>query len=223
MDKSLRLSLNAAQIKILAAICMLIDHVGLSLYPDILVFRAIGRLAFPIVCFFLVEGALHTSNIRKYELRMLIFAIISEIPFDLGLYHRAFLFTGQNVIWTLLISLVMLDILEHTKNPFIRVLSCAFLVLLAQYAMTDYGGMGVILVLGLYFFKDYPLWRYVFMALYFVYYAIDIWQPEIFGLISAVFIFLYNGEKGNTPKYGFYVFYPAHLLVIFAVWFLFFR
>ena len=76
--------LNGFVLKCIAMVCMLIDHTGAVLFPQYRILRIIGRIAFPIYCFLLVEGAMHTRDIRKYELRLLGFALVSEIPFDLA-------------------------------------------------------------------------------------------------------------------------------------------
>ena len=76
--------LNRAQLKLLAALCMVIDHIGVVFLPDITVLRCIGRLAMPIFCFFVAEGYYHTKDRRKYLLRMGVFALIAELPFDLA-------------------------------------------------------------------------------------------------------------------------------------------
>ena len=92
--------MNIFILKVLALITMIIDHYGAIFQNDIITFRIIGRLAFPIYCFLLVEGYLHTSDVKQYAKRLLLFALISEMPFDLAFYNKLG-FTHQNIFFTL--------------------------------------------------------------------------------------------------------------------------
>ena len=94
-----KFGLNGFVLKWIAMLTMLVDHVGAVLFPHLVLFRIIGRLAFPIYCFLLVEGAVYTSNWRKYLGRLLAFALISEIPFDLAFRGRIFDWSSQNVFF----------------------------------------------------------------------------------------------------------------------------
>ena len=91
--------LSSNALKVIACICMLIDHVGLVLMYNKWYMRAVGRLAFPIFAFLIVQGAAHTSNIRKYILRLAVFALISEIPFDLAIHDRLW-YLGAHILYT---------------------------------------------------------------------------------------------------------------------------
>ena len=105
--------LDGTVLKLIACLSMFIDHLGAVCFSGMMGFRIIGRLAFPIYCFLLVEGAVHTHDMKKYILRMGIFALISEVPFDLAFYHRL-VYTGhQNVFFTLGLGLLAIWFLEH--------------------------------------------------------------------------------------------------------------
>lgn len=108
--KSFGITSNA--LKIFACACMLCDHVGLVLVDNNSVMRAIGRVAFPIFVFLLVEGYRHTSNVKKYILRLFVFAIISEVPFDLAFTGNVFDLRYQNVFFTLTAGLIVIYLLD---------------------------------------------------------------------------------------------------------------
>ena len=141
--------LSQETLKIIACVTMLIDHIGAVFVPSMGNYyvyygmRIIGRLAFPIYCFLLVEGAIHTSNRMKYAKRLLIFAFISEIPFDLAFFNHFVALEHQNVFFTLFLGLVCIMILESA--PQYTVL-CFVLAYVAELANTDYGMMGVIFI-----------------------------------------------------------------------------
>ena len=101
MDRKQQGLFNNFTLKMIAIISMLTDHVGCILFPDELIFRAIGRIAFPIFCFLVVEGFFHTRNTWNYLMRLCIFAILSEIPFDLAFFGKVFYLQKQNVFMTL--------------------------------------------------------------------------------------------------------------------------
>ena len=98
--------MSSLVLKITALITMIIDHYGAIFQGNIIIYRIIGRLAFPIYCFLLVEGYTHTSNIKKYASRLIAFAIISEIPFDLAFFGKIG-FEHQNIFFTLFIGCLL--------------------------------------------------------------------------------------------------------------------
>ena len=99
------------KLKMLAVISMSIDHTGAVLMPDCIWLRIIGRLAFPIYCFLLVQGFRNTSNIKKYIGRLALFAVVSEIPFNLAFYGTIIAEEFRNVFFTLLLGLLLLNLL----------------------------------------------------------------------------------------------------------------
>jgi hypothetical protein len=139
--------------KIFAIISMCIDHIGAVMFPEWTWMRIIGRFAFPIFCFFLAEGAYYTSNIRKYEMRLLLFAILSEVPFDLAFYRQPVYWYHQNVFFTLFFGLLTLDLLMHLKNYLLRVGSFVGIGLLCEAIHTDYGIVGILFIVLFFCFK----------------------------------------------------------------------
>lgn len=204
------------------------------------VLRGIGRLGFPLFCFLLVEGFFHTRSRWKYLLRLFCFALISEIPFDLAFqgtwkimhspdasfWARLGLeFGSQNVFLTLslgLLAVILWDALikppEEDCPPW-RALAAIVCVLglgaAAHYLETDYGAMGVALILTLYLLHDRPWTRDLLAAgvlagmLPFGSHWIELFGAAAFPLFHS-----YNGRRGRQIKYFFYIFYPTHLLLL---------
>lgn len=204
--------ISGNSIKWIAIITMAVDHVGALLFPQYQIFRWIGRIAFPLFCFLLVEGFLHTSNTKKYIGRLFLFALISEIPFDLALRGKMIAWDYQNVFWTLLLGLLALYLITHLPNYWQGLLAGLALMAVAQLAHTDYGACGVLLIFLLYRFREQHGVKFLTMAILFYFgYGVQ----ELFGLVAFLPMLLYNGQRGKySTKYFFYVFYPAHLLLL---------
>lgn len=231
--------LSGSTLKIIAICAMALDHFAASiLYYGILLpavpirpgtsvwiwyrvyqtMRFIGRIAFPIFCFLLVEGFLHTSNRFKYASRLFLFSLLSEIPFDLALFHSPADLHYQNVFFTLLIGLFVIWAMEKADTSDYRLLfyliSIGIGSLVALILHTDYDYKGVILIAGLYFFRYHPPLRTVAGCLSLL------WEPP--ACLAFIPINLYNGKRGISLKYFFYLFYPLHLLIYAAILYLFF-
>lgn len=217
--------MNSFTLKLIAIITMLIDHTADVLVPldqpIYIIMRAIGRLAFPIFCFLIVEGLYYTKNINKYMLRLGIFALISELPFDLALFERTFTWDHQNVYFTLVIGLIVIYGLQKIRIHFVsnQVISfiLQFIVIIAgceiAYLLkTDYNAMGVILILMFYLFRDKKL-----PLIISVLFVTIVLGGTFEGLASFALIpiLLYNGLRGPKVKYVFYAFYPVHLLCLY--------
>lgn len=201
--------------KWIAVLTMITDHVGRMFFPDVHIFNIIGRIAFPLFAFLLVEGFVHTGNLKKYMLRMFIFACISEIPYDLAMQETWLEFSRQNTIWTLTLGLLMLALCRKYQYSVwavagIAVVCCAAAALLRF----DYGAGGIVLILILYFLRDRQWLKYLAMLGLSV-----LWfgGTEIAAMISIIFMLAYNGKHGKNMKYMFYWFYPVHLAVLFFV------
>ncbi len=249
-----KLSLNGNTLKMIAIITMLIDHLtyvlieanklqdvvssyvgGTSLdymqsdyYKWLmvdLIGRGIGRLAFPIFVFLLVEGFLHTRNVWKYAFRLGIFAVISEVPFDMA-FRKSFMDWGyQSVYVTLLIGLLMMIGLEKVAEKVSnKVLSVALQALVfiaalcaAHFAHCDYAEMGVAMIAATYLTRNCRkfTWLAVLIAMAVTMPIVGVNPLEFLGCLSFLFIAKYNGERGNfNLKYIYYAFYPAHLLIL---------
>ena len=161
-----RFDLSAAALHILAMSFMLLDHLWATLLPAQEWMTCVGRLAFPIFAFMAVEGCFHTHSFKKYAQRMLLFALLSEIPFDLMYGGTWFYPVHQNVIWTLLIGLLGIRAMEAVREKrkmWLYLLTCAAVtvlgVALGTVGMVDYYGMGVLTVFVFYFLRGREWWK----------------------------------------------------------------
>lgn len=223
--------LDGGALKCIAAALMLTDHVGAILLPEVPVLRCVGRLAFPIFAFFIAEGYAHTRDFGRYFRRLAILAVVSEIPFNLE-NGAVFDLTRQNVLFTFCLALLTLRGLEALgrERGFGRWAGCG-LVLAAGFAAgellrTDYGGWGVVTVALLYLCRDgryAKLWLLLAMAAVNGLGMGSLTMPvfggempiQIFAVAALPMIWLYNGQAGPKGlRRAFYVFYPAHLLVL---------
>lgn len=238
-----KMDLSAAALHILAMAFMLMDHLWATLLPAQEWLTCVGRIAFPIFAFMAVEGYFHTHNLKKYLLRMLIFAVISEVPFDLMYGGTWFYPVHQNVIWTLMMGLVGIHLMETVrkkKSTFVYILVSTIVVilgsLLGTLSMVDYYGIGVLTVFIFYFFRGRKWWCLLgqLLALYWVnvellgglMYPIRLFGMEFelcqqgLALLALLPIWLYRGRQGYHSKpfqYFCYAFYPIHMLVIVLV------
>ena len=209
------MGLNSFQLKCIAIITMLTDHVGAVLFPDEMSFRIIGRIAFPIFCFLIVEGFFHTRDIRRYMIRLGVFALLSEIPYDLAFHGKLVDVTRQNVFFTLLLGIVLMYLLEKSPNIFIKAAEIFLVICAAEVLSTDYSGKGVLLILIYYVFKR---WKEMYLCAGAAWNFLYGWgKIQCFGVMASFFLALYNGERGPGLKYFFYIFYPAHLLVLYTL------
>ena len=214
-------------LKIIAVITMFIDHIGYAILGKFSFLNYIGRIAFPIFAFQISEGYTHTKNLKKYFLRLFIFAVISQIPFMLFGKIISNDFT-LNIFFTLLLGLISIYIYDKSKYKIIGIISAVLIALLAEFTHCDYGFYGIAIILLFYIFKNdvikssiafmiattinylIPMIKYGFYDIYF--------YLLICTFIPTIFISLYNGKKGKDTKYFLYLFYPIHLLLIYGIY-----
>lgn len=218
--------LSGSWLKLIAVVTMLIDHIAsvfLRADPIVLfsalghtftlyeIMRTIGRVAFPIYAFLLVEGFIHTSNRKKYGTNLLVFAFISEIPWNLEHTGRLF-YSSQNVFFTLFFGFLGLCIIEKCKGK--KRIGCLLTVLLITLVFrADYGCVGFGFVLMLYILRENKLLQTVIGCCS----LSTTWKSGL----AFIPINLYNGKrgfiKGKFMKYAFYAIYPLHMLVLYLL------
>ncbi|MCQ4795370.1 conjugal transfer protein TraX [Anaerofustis stercorihominis] len=234
------ISLSGNMLKLIAMITMIIDHIGgVILETGVMQYqneavntaimatpwgnlmntitfmtRMIGRISFPIFCFLIVEGFLHTKNVKKYLLRVGLFAFISQIPFSMALFNTYFDFSYLNVLFTFFIGIIMLIFLRKFEKDYLMqgvivALSCAF----AYLFKTDYDFIGILFIATFYLLRGDK--NKILMML--ILSVLCIYESKVFlysAVLSLIPIHFYNGSRGKVNlKYVFYWFYPAHLLV----------
>ena len=234
-----RRTFSGTALKTIACITMLVDHIGascieagiltpgldagtlsqdtLSAYPLYrldMVLRFTGRLAFPLFCFLLVEGFVHTHNVKGYLGRLVLFGLLSEVPFDLAFFRTPFFPGAQNVYWTLALGVLAMAMLQKSEDADgnaawmgrLAALGCA---VVAQLAGTDYGAIGVALIVALYLTRNSRQKQCILGAVLMLF--------EITAPLAFVLLWFYNGERGRCPqwaKWAFYGFYPVHLTLL---------
>ena len=226
-------------LKLFAMAVMLIDHIAYAWHVDEIsggtyfLMRIIGRFAFPIFAYMIAVGARHTHDIKKYLLRLLAFAVVSEVPFDLAFGFatdgRWIEWTHQNVFFTLFLGLTTLAFLRFFRerlNRFYMVPAVAVLLLMmlaAHFLQTDYADVGVLSIFLFYVAGDkkksvrLPVFALAILVL-----AFD-WQvlvniTELFAIMALLPIMLHNGQRGaRMNKWVFYAFYPGHLLLLYLL------
>lgn len=223
-------------LKVLALVLMIIDHTGLILLEGTswyLPCRILGRMAFPIYVFLITEGYVHTRNVKKYAGRLLLFALLSEIPFDYAVFGTPFYMGYQNVFFTLVLGLAALicfdmavGILANSSSltweqqiqrSHMAKLGIVLIMIIAEVAHTDYGAFGILIILLFYWFREEKgKCALVTSVALIVYGFLGGFQIEGFGALAWILIGLYNGKKGRYPfpSILFYAAYPIHLLIL---------
>jgi hypothetical protein len=224
---------------ILAMIFMLCDHLWGTIIPGNEWLTCIGRIAFPLYAFMIVEGYFHTNNLKKYVGRLFVFALISEILFNLATGSSISYIIHQNVLWAFLIAIFLIYLNEKVKSKklFIRILvglSTALLgFILGFVTFVDFYGYGILMVLAFYFFRGRTYFKYLLQFLSMAYINITLmkglsyevslfnkvyWIPQqAFAMLALIPIWLYKGKQGpynKTIQYVYYAFYPLHLLIL---------
>ena len=217
--------MNRNVLKIIAVLTMLVDHVGLCLFDNNIIFRSIGRLAMPIFAFFIAEGMKHTKNRKKYILTLFVFALISQIPHSLVIGGNL-----MNILFTFLIAILIIVLNEKMNiKPlaiFLSVVICFISLFLGVVFVVDYGVFGILLVLVFYYINN----KYVKATVAaIILISMTIFNNLVYGVnlfnficllsvFSIVLLLFYNGKKGKLNlKWFFYVFYPVHLMIIYFI------
>ena len=238
MERNKTFGIDALTLKLLAMVFMLLDHTWATIW-SVPWFTMIGRLAFPIFAFQIVEGFYKTSDRSRYTRRMLLFALISEIPFNLMLSDSLVYPFHQNVMFTFLIALLLMGWMERYRAERLKFVGvsvvCGLLAsVLGLLTMVDYFHYGILTVFLFYWTYRMPFgWLVQLLGMLYLNDAMGglVIQTELFGMtlefgqqmlavLALIPIWLYNGRQGYHSKpvqYACYAFYPAHMLVLYLI------
>lgn len=218
---------NGAQLKYMAFLSMLLDHVNNSMITPYLdgkglllhvsnLLSILGRVAFPLFMFFLVEGFFKTRSRKKYLINLLIFGILSEVPFDLFTSRELFNKNWNNIMFTLALSLITIWIVDEMKGRLAKkskalwygasVLVVAVMCAVAMFFSLDYDYHAIIVAYLFYIFHEKPLYGAALGYLSII--------KELYSLLGFAATLTYNGERGKQYKWLNYAFYPVHLLIL---------
>ena len=238
--------LSGSTIKIIAVITMCIDHFGQVVLKNGVVMNApykffndaqfsallsvvdlchmLGRVAFPLFCYLLVEGFIHTHNLRRYILNLGLFAIVSEPIYDLTFYGSVFSSEGQNVLFTLLIGILTLTCIRKLNDNIWVAIFFTFISGSVAYILRlDGWYYGAIMITVMYMFRRHKFMKYLLTAVVMYFCELDyslkgLLDPYFWMALLSLFIMvLYNGQRGMKIKYFFYIFYPGHLLFLYVL------
>ena len=219
--------LNGAQLKYMAFLSMLLDHMNNAMITPHLdgkgpllhvsnVLSILGRVAFPLFMFFLVEGFFKTRSRKKYLINLLIFGILSEVPFDLFTSRELFNKNWNNMMFTLALSLATIWIVDEMKGRLAKkskalwygasVLVVAVMCAVAMFFSLDYDYHAIIVAYLFYIFYEKPLCGSALGYLSII--------KELYSVLGFVATLTYNGERGKQYKWLNYAFYPVHLLIL---------
>ena len=215
--------LSGNQLKLLALITMTIDHVGSRLFPQIAILRIIGRLAYPIFAYMIAEGCHYTKNRTRYLLTVLGLGVCCQL-----IYIIAFRNFYCNILLTFSLSIATIYLLEKKRwysvlwMAFVAVVTVILPTLLSNIGFViDYGFMGVLVPVLVYFAGENKL---LAMLTGLLVLSASSGGIEWYSLFALIPLALYNGKRGKWKlKYLFYVYYPAHLFLIYVVYYFFFR
>lgn len=216
-------------IKLLAILAMIVDHIGAIFFPQVVVLRVIGRFSFPLFAWLIANGAVHTHNTSKYFVRLLIFAALSQIPYQLAFDISSL---SMNIFFTLSFGLGCIMLYSAPISRILKALGIFGLLILGFALQVNYGVFGILSILFFYiYFTDLPkqilsqiliFTSFTFIPIFFSHPS-NILNLSLLGVsqILAPFSILitshYNGKKGPSAKYISYLFYPVHLLILYVL------
>ena len=218
-----RKGFSQEDLKILACITMLLDHIGAIFFPTVRWFRIIGRLSFPIYCFLLAEGVHHTRSPVKYGLRLLMVALITEYPYDL-LFSGQFTWGKNSVMVTLLLGFCAGIAIRHSTG-FLKLLAPLPFLFISRYTNGTYGMDGVLMVVLFLLSRDLPFRRPVQLLLMTLLSLRMAGFPtrislQFYAVAAMIPLLLYSGQKRSHNKamqWAFTLFYPVHIVILLLI------
>lgn len=244
-ESRFRFDISSAALHILGMALMFLDHTWATIGSDYAWLNWVGRIAFPIFAFLTAEGYFRTHNFKGYLGRMLLFAVLAELPFNLmnSGGSSAFYPAHQNVLFTFALALLLMRCIDRVREKgkvgltvFVSGAAVLLGLLLGDALMVDYCGAGVVTVLVFYFFRERKIWSFLLQAVCLYYinvemlggltvplelfgFQFDLYQQSL-ALLALIPIWLYRGRHGNSSilfRWLCYFFYPAHILLLVAL------
>lgn len=219
--------MSSFMLRALALLSMFADHTGLALFPRIGLFRCAGRLAFPLYCFLLVQGYIYTRDLRAYARRLLLLAILSEIPFDLLIFGRVSSLVEQNVLFSLLLGMAAVWTADrYEEEPGKAALGILLVFIASMMARVSYGWLGVALCLCFYKMQGSRAKQALCILPVEGVYCLSLalsgvehsWVlVSLCAMASAIPVFLYSGKPGLRHRFVSFLFYAAYPLHIIAL------
>lgn len=222
--------MSSFMLRVIALLSMVIDHAGLALFPNIGAFRCVGRIAFPLYCFLLTQGFIHTHDRRAYARRLLLLAILSEIPFDLLIFGRICSGVEQNVLFSLLLGLLALYAVESFQSrPIYGAGAVLLLCMAAMLARVSFGWLSIMLCLCFYVYDRKKAQLAIWTPAMLLGYSLSLhlsgvaasWVlVSLCSLLCVPLILLYNGRRGLRARpltFLFYAAYPLHIIALLVI------
>lgn len=203
---------NSFDLKIIALLTMIIDHLGEIFFPNFFLLRIIGRISFIIYAFLISEGVIHSKNLKNYLSKLLLWAFISELPFDYAFFGKIFYWDLQNIFFTLFISVLALSSLKLNINSIFKFLILFSAPFIAHFLKFDYGWYGVLVIYAFYLLKCHFLYKYLLIFSFSITFATYAFFAQFFSFLGFIPVALYNGKLGRKFGNIYYSFYALHLI-----------
>lgn len=226
--------MNAFHIKIIAILTMITDHIGFFFFPEAILFRFVGRVSFPLFAWLIANGTNHTRSVKNYLIRILLLALVSQLPYIAA--HRLIdgSYWALNIVFTLFLGLAAIQLIKKTNEKLVWVIIALLLGLAAQLLDAEYGAAGVMSIIIFYLFYGNVAKMMAWQTLNFAFFyllpvlikfagsgtfpsnaAFNVLQ--MFGLLSIFFIAFYNQKEGLKAKWLFYLVYPLQYVIIYLL------
>lgn len=222
--------MSSFMLRLIALACMMIDHAGLALFPSVDAFRCVGRLAFPLYCFLLTQGYIHTRDRRAYARRLVLLALLSEIPFDLLIFGRLSSAVEQNALFSLLLGLTALYAVDrYESEPEKAALGVMAVFVVSMLSRVSYGWLGIALCLFFYKAQGSRARQALCIIPIEAVYCLSLSLSGVQGgwvmislcaMLAAIPVYLYSGKPGARNKllsFLFYAAYPLHLTALIVI------
>jgi hypothetical protein len=218
--------MNAFWIKVIAILSMIVDHFALFYFPDSFPLQIIGRLSFPLIAWLIANGAVHTKNIDRYLIRLGAFALLAQIPYEVGYYVAGSQTLFLNVLFTLFFGLLAIRSLQLPVHPYVRAFLVAVCVVVPGILHADYGVGGILSILAFYIYYDRPKMMVLSQIVILMFltnlrffigpgYGFLVMHPlEEWAVLALPVILLYNKRRGYATGLFFYWFFVIQAALI---------